>query len=127
MGAKILVVDDSAIVRQMHAFMLRSAGFEVAEAENGAEALEAALSERFDLILTDINMPVMDGYELTRRLRQMPEYTSTPIVIVSTESEAQDKTLGFEAGANLYIVKPAQRDQLVSNINLILAAANTSS
>jgi len=127
MGAKILVVDDSAIVRQMHAFMLRSAGFEVAEAENGAEALEAALSERFDLILTDINMPIMDGYELTRRLRQMPEYTSTPIVIVSTESEAQDKTLGFEAGANLYIVKPAQRDQLVSNINLILAAVNTSS
>ena len=127
MSAKILVVDDSAIVRQMHAFMLRSAGFEVAEAENGAEALEAALAEKFDLILTDINMPVMDGYELTRRLRQMPQYATTPIVIVSTESEAQDKTLGFEAGANLYIVKPAQRDQLVNNINLILAAAGTSS
>ena len=122
MSDKVLVVDDSKVTREMHGFMLESGGYEVHYAINGSEALEKVLSTQFDLIVTDVNMPQMDGYELTRRVRATTGYTSTPIIIVSTESEANDKTRGFEAGANVYVVKPARPHNLVANAKMLLSS-----
>jgi two-component system chemotaxis response regulator CheY len=120
MSAKVLIVDDSKVVRDLHGFMLEGGGYEVQHAINGSEALEKAISTQFDLIVTDVNMPQMDGYELTRRIRATAGYESTPIIIVSTESEARDKTRGFEAGANVYVVKPARPNNLVANAKMLL-------
>jgi len=120
MGAKVLVVDDSRMARELHAFMLRSAGFDVREAENGSDAFEKLLCDSFDVVITDINMPQMDGYELIRRLRATKAYTDTPVIIVSTESEATDKSRGFEAGANVYVVKPTRPADLIANVHMLL-------
>jgi two-component system chemotaxis response regulator CheY len=122
MSAKVLIADDSKVVRDLHAFMLESGGYEVQQAINGSEALEKAITTQFDLIVTDVNMPQMDGYEFTRRLRATAGYENTPIIIVSTESEARDKTRGFEAGANVYVVKPARPNNLLANARMLLAA-----
>ena len=118
----VLVVDDSKITRDLHGFMLESSGYEVEYAENGAEALEKVIQTRYALIVTDINMPNMDGYEFTRHVRQMTEYSSCPIIIVSTEAEAEDKTRGLAAGANVYITKPVQMEELIAQVTLLLAA-----
>ncbi len=123
MTARVLVVDDSRMVLDLHTFMLQSGGFEVHQARNGAEALECLLADRYDLVVTDINMPLMDGYELVRRIRELPEYQTTPVLIVSTESESHDKFRGFEAGANLYVVKPVKMQDLVANARMLLEAA----
>lgn len=125
MTARVLVVDDSRMVLELHTFMLQSGGFEVHQAYNGSEALERLLTDRYDLVVTDINMPVMDGYELIRRIRALPEYQSTPILVISTESEAHDKFRGFEAGANLYVVKPVKMQELVANARLLLHSVSS--
>jgi DNA-binding response OmpR family regulator len=122
MNIKALVVDDSAFVRDLHGFMLESAGYEVHQAINGSEAMEIAMTTHFDLIVTDVNMPHMDGYELIRRVRATAGYESTPIIVVSTESEARDKSRGFEAGANLYVTKPVQLKDLVAKARMLLGA-----
>jgi two-component system chemotaxis response regulator CheY len=122
MSAKVLIVDDSRTVRDLHGFMLESGGYQVCQAINGSEGLEVALSTQFDLIVTDVNMPQMDGYEFTRRLRATTGYETTPVIIVSTESEARDKTRGFEAGANVYVVKPARPNDLLANARMLLGA-----
>ncbi len=121
MTIKTLVVDDSRMVRDLHSFMLQSGGHEVEGAENGSEALERILTEKYDLIVTDINMPKMDGYELARSVRQTEGYQNTPIIMVSTESEAADKAKGFEAGANVYVVKPASAETLLTNAQMLVA------
>lgn len=122
MTTKALVVDDSLMVRDLHAFMLRTGGYDVDIAQNGSEALERLLIRRYDLVVTDINMPQMDGYELVRSIRATEGYQDTPIIIVSTESEAADKAKGFEAGANVYVVKPATANDLVLNAKMLLGA-----
>ena len=122
MNAKVLVVDDSRTARDLHGFMLESGGYEVRQAVNGSEALEKAITTQFDLIVTDVNMPQMDGYEFTRRIRATAGYETTPIIMVSTESEAQDKTRGFEAGVNVYVVKPARPNDLLANARMLLVA-----
>ena len=122
MSAKVLIVDDSRTARDLHGFMLESGGYEVHQAVNGSEALEKAIATQFDLIVTDVNMPQMDGYAFTRRIRAAAGYETTPIIIVSTESEAQDKTRGFEAGANVYVVKPVRPNDLLANARMLLAA-----
>lgn len=119
MSIRVLVADDSEMVRQLHGFALRGAGYEVDVAQNGSAAVEKLLSQRFDLVVTDINMPQMDGYELTRRIRTMEGYRDTPIILVSTESQAADMSIGFEAGANVYIVKPAKAEELVQNARML--------
>ncbi|MGK0289453.1 MAG: two-component system chemotaxis response regulator CheY [bacterium] len=118
--AKVLVVDDSAIVRNLHTFMLKSAGFEVTEAVNGYDALEKLLSTNFDLIVADINMPKMDGYTLCEEIRKNDVHKDAPIIIISTESEAEDKIKGFNAGANLYLVKPVKAEDLIENAKMLL-------
>jgi len=122
MNPQVLVVDDSQLVRNLHGFMLQTANYKVEYAENGSDALEKLLSTHYDLIVTDINMPQMDGYELVRRVRSTEGYEETPIIIVSTESEAADKSRGFEAGANVYIVKPSKAEELVANAKMLVGA-----
>lgn len=118
----ILIVDDSEFVRSYHSYILEQAQFRVITAVDGSDGLEKLYTNSCDLILTDINMGNMDGYEFIRRVRANGEYGSLPIIIVSTESEARDKTKGFEAGANLYIVKPSSPELMLENIRMILFA-----
>jgi two-component system chemotaxis response regulator CheY len=118
----ILIVDDSEFVRSYHSYILEQAQFRVITAVDGSDGLEKLFSNACDLVLTDINMSNMDGYEFIRRVRAEGKYGVLPIVIVSTESEGKDKTKGFEAGANLYMVKPCSPETMVENIRMILMA-----
>ena len=118
--AKVLIVDDSQIVLNLHSYIFKEAGFDCAVAENGFLALEILNQEHIDLVVTDINMPRMDGYELTRRIRKTPELKDVPIIIISTEEEAKDKMKGMEAGANVYVVKPADPATLIAHANMLL-------
>ena len=118
----ILIVDDSEFVRNYHSYVLEQAQFKVITAVDGSDGLEKLYSNPCDLVLTDINMSNMDGYEFIRRVRADLQYRSLPIIIVSTESESQDKVKGFEAGANLYLVKPCRPELVVENVRLLLAA-----
>ena len=120
MEKKILVIDDSAIVRNVHAVILKSAGYEVIEAINGAEGYEKALAEEMDLMVVDINTPEMDGYTFCEKIRENAKYKNVPIMIVSVESEQEDKIKGFKAGANLFLVKPVKSDEFVENVNMLL-------
>jgi two-component system chemotaxis response regulator CheY len=116
----VLIVDDSEFVRSYHAYILEQADFHATTAVDGSDGLEKLFANPCDLVLTDINMSNMDGYEFIRRVRAHGNFDSLPIIIVSTESEAKDKTRGFEAGANLYIVKPTTPETMIENIRLIL-------
>ena len=118
----ILIVDDSQFVRSYHSYILEQAHFQVITAVDGSDGVEKLFTNSCDLVLTDINMSNMDGYEFIRRVRSDGKYSSLPIIIVSTESEAKDKMKGFEAGANLYIVKPSSPEMMVENIRMILTA-----
>jgi two-component system chemotaxis response regulator CheY len=121
MKKMILIVDDSDFVRNYHAAILEQAGFDVITAVDGSDRLEKLFTRGCDLILTDINMGRMDGYEFIRRLRAEPGYREIPVIIVSTESQSTDKRRGFEAGANLYLVKPCSPEMMVENLRMVLA------
>jgi two-component system chemotaxis response regulator CheY len=123
MKKTILIVDDSEFVRNYHAYILEQASFDVVTAMDGSDGLEKLYTHDCDLILTDINMGRMDGYEFIRRVRAEPKYQSMPIIIVSTESQSKDKLKGFEAGANLYLVKPCSPEMMAENLRMVLAAA----
>jgi len=118
----ILIVDDSEFVRSYHSYILEQAHYQVITAVDGSDGLEKLYSNACDLVLTDINMSNMDGYEFIRRVRADGKYNSLPIIIVSTESEGRDKMKGFEAGANLYIVKPSSPEMMIENIRMVLIA-----
>ena len=118
----ILIVDDSEFVRSYHSYILEEANFQVVTAVDGSDGLEKLYTNPCDLVLSDINMSNMDGYEFIRRIRADKRYSALPIIIVSTESEARDKMKGFEAGANLYIVKPSSPEMMVENIRMVLVA-----
>ncbi len=118
--ANILAVDDSASMRQMVSFTLKDAGYEVTEAADGEEALKIAKGGSFNLVLTDINMPKMNGIELTRALRALPDYKFTPILTLTTESTPEKKQEGKAAGATGWIVKPFSPDQLIATIKKVL-------
>lgn len=122
MGNKILIVDDSEMIRNFHSYILKNAGFEVITAIDGADGLEKiySLGSSWLMIMTDINMPNMDGYSFIERLREDPEFEETPIVIVSTEDEIKDKEKGYEVGANAYIVKPADPEELVEIVHMLI-------
>lgn len=118
--ASILAVDDSASMRQMVTFTLKGAGYEVIEACDGQEALQMAKAKKVDLVLTDVNMPKMDGLTLIRELRAIPQYKFTPILTLTTESTAEKKTEGKTAGATGWIVKPFNPEQLLAVIQKVL-------
>jgi two-component system chemotaxis response regulator CheY len=119
----ILIVDDSEFVRNYHTYVLEQAEFQVITAVDGSDGLEKLYSNRCDLVLTDINMSNMDGYEFIRRVRADIQYRALPIIIVSTQGESRDKAKGFEAGATLYLVKPCAPETMVENVRMILTAA----
>ncbi len=120
MSKAVLIVDDSEMVRNFHAYILKTAGFEVISAVDGADALEKLYLNDIGLVLTDINMPKMDGYTLIEKIRADEEFEELPIIIISTEDEAKDKQRGFDAGADVYIVKPTDPAKLIENIKLLL-------
>jgi len=119
MVKRVLAVDDSKTMRDMVQFTLRNAGYEVIEAEDGVKALALAETTTIDVVLTDINMPNMDGVTLVRHLRAQPKFRSTPILILTTEGGEDKKQAGREAGATGWIVKPFSPDKLVAVINKV--------
>lgn len=118
--ASILAVDDSSSMRQMVAFTLKGAGYQVVEAADGQEALSKAKSQKFDLVITDVNMPVMDGITFIRQLRGEPSYKFTPMLMLTTESSMDKKSEGKAAGATGWIVKPFNPDQLLNTVKKVL-------
>ena len=116
----ILAVDDSASMRQMVSFTLKNAGFAVVEAVDGEDALQKAASRDFDLVLTDQNMPRLDGLGLTRKLRDTPKFRHTPILILTTESSDQMKQAGRAAGATGWLVKPFDPAKLIEVIGKVI-------
>ena len=116
----ILVVDDSETVRQVLQLTLANAGFDVVEAEDGLEALDKLAHNSVDMLITDLNMPNMDGLDLIKRVRQNGAYRFTPIVMLTTESSEEKKLAGREAGASGWIVKPFKPEQLLKVVKLVL-------
>ncbi len=119
-AVRILAVDDSASMRQMVAFTLREAGFDVAEAPDGAAALEIAQCEAFKLVLCDVNMPRLDGIGLVKALRALPAYKFTPLLMLTTEASPEKKMEGKAAGATGWLVKPFNPEQLITTIKRVL-------
>jgi two-component system chemotaxis response regulator CheY len=118
--ANILAVDDSASMRQMVAFTLKGAGHNVVEAVDGVDALAKAKGGKFDLVISDVNMPNMDGITLIKELRALPNFKFTPMLMLTTESTAEKKQEGKAAGATGWIVKPFNPDQLLATANKVL-------
>jgi two-component system chemotaxis response regulator CheY len=116
----ILAVDDSASMRQMVRFTLEGAGYEVVQAADGIEALDFAKTRGVDLVLTDVNMPRMDGITLVKELRALSTYKFTPMLVLTTESGQETKQRGKQAGATGWIVKPFNPEQLLSTIARVL-------
>jgi two-component system chemotaxis response regulator CheY len=115
-----MTVDDSASLRQMVSVVLRGGGYAVIEAKDGLDALAQLQARELSLILTDINMPRMDGIELTRQLRAMPQHKFVPIVLLTTESHPEKKQEGKAAGATGWIVKPFTPDQLLAVVKKVV-------
>ncbi len=120
MGKIIMTVDDSTSVRQMVGFALGTAGYEVLEACDGNDALSKLDGREVNLIITDLNMPNMDGIDLIRTVRATPAYKFVPIMMLTTESQSDKKQAGKAAGATGWIVKPFKPEQLVAVVKKLL-------
>ena len=120
MRKTIITVDDASTVRKMVSFTLRGAGHDVLEAPDGTDALVLLRSRPVDLVITDINMPNLNGIELTRQLRALPSFQRTPILLLTTESDPGKKAAGRAAGATGWIVKPFSQEQLLAIVNKLL-------
>jgi two-component system chemotaxis response regulator CheY len=116
----ILTVDDSPSIRQMVKLTLSAAGYQIAEAGNGAEGLAKAKSTPIHMVITDLNMPVMDGLTFIRELRKLSTHRGIPIVFLTTESDGDIKRQAKEAGATAWIVKPFQQEQLVTVVRKVV-------
>lgn len=122
---RILIVDDAAMARRYYREVLEAAGFGVDEAMNGLEGIEATHRREYDLLCVDVNMPVMDGYEMTRSLRAEARTRDVPVVMISTEAQTHDARRAYEAGANLYLPKPVRPGDLVNLCTLLCGAPAT--
>jgi two-component system chemotaxis response regulator CheY len=122
MSKTILTVDDSASIRQMVAMTLMSAGHNVVEAGNGAEGYDKAIGQTIHAVITDLNMPVMNGIEFIRKYRQHPTSKGVPIILLTTESDEELKRQAKEAGATGWIVKPFKQDQLLAVVKKVTGA-----
>ena len=120
MSKHILIVDDSKTVRNLVAFIMKKEGFTVTTAVDGMDGLEKLYSTPVDLVISDVNMPRMDGFTFIKNVREQGAYRDLPIVILSTEGQEKDIQQGMNLGANLYMVKPAQPDKMVKNIRMLL-------
>ncbi|MEA2738560.1 MAG: two-component system, chemotaxis family, chemotaxis protein CheY [Acetobacteraceae bacterium] len=119
MAKRILTVDDSKTMRQMVSSTLRKAGFDVNEAEDGKKALTVLSAGRFDLIITDLNMPNMDGISLIKTVRANPQHRDVPILILTTESDGAKKADGKAAGATGWLVKPFSPEKLIELVHRV--------
>ena len=118
---KVLVVEDSPTMRQLIVFALkRIRGFQIAEANDGVDGLKKLSAEKFDLILTDINMPIMDGLKLVSMVRNDPNYKETPIVVITTEGATEDRERALALGANEYITKPIQTMKILETVKKLM-------
>lgn len=120
MAKTILTVDDSASMRQMIKLTLTGAGYDVTEANDGTQGLATARGKAFDMVLTDLNMPGMDGVSMIKEIRKLATYTGVPIVMLTTESDAEKKQQAKSAGATGWITKPFQPEQLLSVTKKVL-------
>lgn len=118
--AKVLVVDDSNSIRDMVSFTLKSSGYDTDEAANGQEGLTKAKSGSFDLVISDVNMPIMDGITLCQELRKLPNFKFTPILMLTTESSTDMKMKGKAAGATGWLVKPFNPEKLLATIKRVI-------
>ena len=118
--AKILIAEDERDIRELVNFSLQFGGFVVVQAANGAEAVEQAQKELPDLILMDVRMPKMTGYEACRQLKSMPELRDIPVVFLSAKGQESEIQTGLEAGAEEYILKPFAPDELVKQVQAVL-------
>lgn len=120
MAKTIMVVDDSASLRQVVSIALKGAGFDVIEACDGKDGLSKINGQKIHLIISDVNMPNMDGITLIRHLRQLPDYKFTPLLMLTTEAGMDKKQEGKAAGATGWIVKPFDPDQLIATIRKVM-------
>ncbi len=114
---RVLLVDDSKMVLSVHETFLRAAGFECLTAAGGAEALECLMRNKFDLLVTDLNMPKMDGYELAKRAKEMNP--NLPVMMISTESEKTDIDRGLQSGVDVYMTKPVDPEDFVLRCRMV--------
>lgn len=121
MSEKILIVDDDLDTLRLVGLMLQRQGYQISAATNGQQGLDKAFEEDPDLILLDVMMPDMDGYEVTRRLRQNPSTANTPILMFTAKTQLDDKVIGFEVGANDYLTKPTHPSELQARVKTLLA------
>jgi two-component system chemotaxis response regulator CheY len=117
---KILVVDDDKTTRKLLSLFLKAKGYDVATAENGLDAMEKLGTESINLVITDMNMPYMDGIELTKNLRNDENWKNLPIVMVTTEADDDERKKAMDAGVDDYLVKPANAEQITDSIKRIL-------
>jgi two-component system chemotaxis response regulator CheY len=117
---KVLVVDDSNSIRDMVSFTLKSAGYDITEAKDGFEGLSKGKAGKFDLVISDVNMPNMDGITLCQELRKLPSFKFTPILMLTTESSTEMKMRGKSAGATGWLVKPFNPEKLLATIKRVV-------
>ncbi len=121
MSKKILVVDDSVSIRHVVSMALTGAGYEVIEAKDGLDALSKLDSASVNLVITDVNMPNMDGITLLKSIKSRPDTKFTPVIMLTTESEASIKDKGRAAGAKAWMVKPFKPEQMVAAVSKLIA------
>ena len=120
MNKTIMTVDDSASIRLMVNFTLKQIGYDIVEASNGDEALRKLSKTKIHMLITDVNMPELDGISLVKKVREMPEYKFIPILVLTTESQSEKRREGKEAGATGWIVKPFKPDQLIAVVKKVM-------
>lgn len=120
MSKTILIVDDSMPLRKVVSISLKGAGYEVVEAEHGQDALDKLKSNKVNLIVSDINMPVMDGIQFVTELKKLPEYKFTPVIMLTTESEVEKKEQAKAAGARAWMNKPFKPDQMLNAVEKLM-------
>ena len=121
MSKNILVVDDAASIRQVVSIALKSAGYNVIEAVDGKDGLSKLNGDKIHLIISDVNMPNMDGITFVKELKQLPAYKFTPVIMLTTESQEAKKQQGQAAGAKAWVVKPFQPQQMLAAVSKLIA------
>ena len=121
---RILVIEDGITTRMFYRGVLEGAGFEVEEAVNGMEGVERAMTGSFDLLVVDINMPKMDGYQVIRTVREDPVLWRVPVITISTEDKEHDALKAYEAGANFYLTKPVRPKDLADMARLLTGTSS---
>jgi len=119
MSKRILIVDDSPVVLALHQYALETAGYQWVTAPNGYSALEQLFEEPFSLVISDVNMPRMDGYELAKNIRKTQGYEFVPIILISSEEGSQNRAKGIASSADLYLCKPVEPAALIANVNML--------